>query len=75
METLTIHPKNKEQLTALIAMAKALKVDFETNKSTRVDCKLNHRPNAITAKTIADARKGKGIGKPITDIKAFLKSV
>jgi len=56
-------------------MAKALKVDFETNKSTRVDCMLDHTPNALTAKTIGDARKGKGIGKPITDIKAFLKSV
>ena len=28
-----MHPKNKEQLTALKAFAKALKVDFETEKS------------------------------------------
>lgn len=28
-----MHPKNKEQLSALKAFAKALKVDFETSKS------------------------------------------
>jgi len=33
METLIVHPKNSEQLTALKAFAKALKVDFETSKS------------------------------------------
>ena len=32
METVTMHPENKEQLTALKAFAKALKVKFETNK-------------------------------------------
>lgn len=33
METVIMHPENKEQLTALKAFAKALKVKFETNKS------------------------------------------
>jgi len=33
METMIMHPKNKEQLSALKAFAKALKVDFETEKS------------------------------------------
>ena len=33
METVIMHPKNKEQLSALKAFAKALKVDFETEKS------------------------------------------
>ncbi|BAU53316.1 DUF2683 family protein [Mucilaginibacter gotjawali] len=33
METVIMHPKNKEQLSALKAVAKALKVDFETEKS------------------------------------------
>jgi len=33
MEAVVIHPKNKEQLAALKAFAKALKMDFET-KST-----------------------------------------
>jgi hypothetical protein len=34
METLIVQPKNKEQLTALKAIMKALKVDFKTEKST-----------------------------------------
>jgi hypothetical protein len=33
METVIMHPKSKEQLSALKAVAKALKVDFETEKS------------------------------------------
>ena len=31
METVIMHPKNQEQLTALKAFAKALKVSFETS--------------------------------------------
>jgi len=31
METVIMHPKNNEQLSALKAFAKALKVDFETS--------------------------------------------
>lgn len=33
MESVTIYPQNKEQLSALKAFAKALKVDFKTEKS------------------------------------------
>lgn len=33
METLIVHPKNKEQLAALKAFIKALKIDFTTEKS------------------------------------------
>lgn len=33
METLILRPKTKEQLPALKAIARALKVDFETEKS------------------------------------------
>ena len=33
METLIAHPKNKEQLTALKAFVKALKIDFTMEKS------------------------------------------
>ena len=33
METLIIHPKNKEQLSALKAFVKALKIEFTTEKS------------------------------------------
>jgi hypothetical protein len=33
METVIMHPESKEQLTALKAFAKALKVKFETEQS------------------------------------------
>jgi antitoxin component of RelBE/YafQ-DinJ toxin-antitoxin module len=33
METLTIHPKNKEQLEAIKSVLKALKIPFERKKS------------------------------------------
>lgn len=32
MEAIVIHPKSKEQLDAIKAFAKALKLDFETKK-------------------------------------------
>jgi len=35
METLIVQPKSKEQLTALKAIMKALKVDLKTEKSTK----------------------------------------
>ena len=65
-----MHPKNKEQLSALKAVAKALKVDFESDKSR---CQLDHTPNAETIKAIEDVRKGKTI--KITDIDAFFESI
>ena len=34
METLIMHPKNKEQVTALKAIAKAFKIDFTAEQST-----------------------------------------
>ena len=33
METLIVHPKKEEEATALKAVMKALKIDFETEKS------------------------------------------
>ncbi len=33
MQTVTLHPENQEQLSALKAVAKALKVKFEVGKS------------------------------------------
>lgn len=72
METVIMHPKNKEQLTVLKAFAKAVKVDFEIDNA---DCKLVHIPNTETIKAIEDARKGINMGKSIKDIKSFLKSL
>jgi hypothetical protein len=36
METLIMHPQNKEQLVALKAFAKALKVPFDKNKEVEL---------------------------------------
>jgi len=36
METLIMHPQNKEQLAALKAFAKALKVPFEKNEKAEL---------------------------------------
>lgn len=33
METIIVYPKNKEQLTAFKAIAKAMQIDFKVNKS------------------------------------------
>jgi len=63
METLIAHPKNKEQLNALKAVMKALKVDFETEKSPY---------NPIFVKEILKAREdiknGKGVKIAIEDL-------
>jgi len=37
METVIVHPKNKEQLSALKAFVKALKMDFETTADSPYD--------------------------------------
>ncbi|SFT26039.1 DUF2683 family protein [Mucilaginibacter polytrichastri] len=63
METMIMHPKNKEQLTALKAIAKALKIDFETKKSP-------YDPEFV--KDILQAREdiknGKGVKTAIEDL-------
>ena len=56
METLTIYPKNKEQLTAVKAVLKALKIDFKLVKDI-------YNPE-FTEKIIQgreDIKQGKGI--------------
>lgn len=37
METIIMHPKNKEQLTALKAIAKVLNVQFDTKEANSYD--------------------------------------
>lgn len=61
METILIHPKNKEQLAAVKAFAKALKMDFET--------KVTESPyNPEFVKRIQDANKSAEKGN-VTRIK------
>jgi len=63
METLIAHPKNKEQATALKAVMKALKIDFETEESPY---------NATFVKDILQAREdiknGKGVKISVEDL-------
>lgn len=63
METLIAHPKNKEQATALKAFMKALKIDFETEKSS-------YNPEFV--KDILQAREdiknGKGVKIEVEDL-------
>lgn len=63
METMIMHPKNKEQLIALKAVAKALKVDFEVGKSP-------YNPEFVKKilEGRADVKNGKGVKIPIEDL-------
>lgn len=63
METLIVQPKTKEQLTALKAFIKALKIDFKSEKNF-------YDPEFI--KKILEGseaiKNGKGIKKSIEDL-------
>lgn len=63
METLIIHPKNKEQLAAIKAFVKALKIDFTTEKSP-------YNPNFVKEILQAkeDIKNGKGVKIAIEDL-------
>ena len=63
METLIAHPKNKEQLAALKAVMKALKVDFETEKSP-----YNPEFVAKIKRSEAQMKAGKGVKIAIEDL-------
>jgi hypothetical protein len=54
METVIMHPKNKEQFEALIAVAKALKVAFETDK------KSSYNPEFVAKVLAGEKSKNEG---------------
>ncbi|MVN22761.1 DUF2683 family protein [Mucilaginibacter arboris] len=63
METLIFRPKTKEQLSALKAIARALKVEFETEKSP-------YDP-AFVKKILhgrEDVKNGKGVKVAVEDL-------
>lgn len=68
METLILHPKNKEQLSVFKAFAKALKVDFETEKSP-------YKPAFIAKikQSQQDLKDGKGTVITLDKLKALCK--
>lgn len=64
MEAVVIHPKNKEQLAALKAFAKALKMDFETKAS-----KNQYNPEFVKQILDSDKSAKKGNVTRIKDAK------
>ncbi len=56
METLIVQPKTKEQLTALKAFIKALKIDFKSEKSP---CNPDFVEKILQGRE--DIKNGKGI--------------
>ena len=67
METLTIEIPEKE-VKVFREILKKFKVKIIKTEETRT-------PNALTVKTIEDAHNGKGIDKPIKDVRAFINSL
>ena len=63
METLIVHPKNKQQLTALKAFVKAMKIDFETEKSP-----YNPEFVAKIKRSEAQMKAGKGVKIAVEDL-------
>ena len=63
METLIAHPKSKEQLEALKAVMKVLKIDFETEKSS-------YNPEFVKEilKAREDIKNGKGVKIAVEDL-------
>ncbi|MEX8548405.1 MAG: DUF2683 family protein [Mucilaginibacter sp.] len=68
METLILHPKNKEQLSVFKALAKALKVDFETEKSP-----YDPKFVAKIKQSQQDMKDGKGTVITIDELKELCK--
>lgn len=63
METLIVRPKNKEQLAAIKAFVKALKIDFTSEKSP-----YNPEFVAKILKAKSDVKNGKGVKISIEDL-------
>jgi hypothetical protein len=63
METVIAHPSNKEQLNALKAIMKALKVDFKVEKSP-------YDPEFVAKieKSRQEIKEGKGVRIKVEDL-------
>jgi hypothetical protein len=71
MEALTFLPKNKEQLTALKAIAKAMKIDFKTVELTDREKAIDLYGLPIVEKLEQgreDFKNGKGVKIKIEDL-------
>jgi len=65
MDTILIRPKNKTQLEAIKAFAKALKMDFETN-----DSESSYDPEFVKKilEGREDVKNGKGVKIAVEDL-------
>ena len=63
METLIVHPKNKEQLSALKAFVKALKIEFTTEKSP-------YKPDFVAKikRSQEQMKEGRGVKIAVEDL-------
>lgn len=68
METLIINiPEKKSALVKQLLKELGVTIDSASKKSKT--------PNTLTKQTIEDARNGKGLSDPITDVASFVKSI
>ena len=69
METLIVLPKDKEQLVALKAIMKALKVDFKTEKKMDETDRILANPAMVKRldESIQQIKDGKGIKISLDD--------
>ena len=67
METLTIEIPDKE-VKIFKEILKKFNVKIVKTEGANI-------PNALTAKTIKDARNGKGVGEPIKNVRSFIDSL
>jgi len=70
METLIVQPKDKEQLAALKAIMKALKVDFKTEKRMDETERILANPAMVKRldESIQQIKDGKGIKVSLDEI-------
>lgn len=71
METIVLHPKNQEQLEAIKAVAKALKMKFETTVSNPSP----YNPDFVNKikKGDKDLKEGKGRSMSIEELDSLWK--
>ena len=67
METLTIEIPDKE--------TKIVKEILKKFNVKIIKAEGGQTPNALTIKTIKDAHKGKGVDKPIKNVRSFIDSI
>ena len=66
-------------MTTLTIQIEDAEKDFLKKVLRKMNVKIldetDHTPNKITQKTIDDAKLGKGLSVPITNVREFLKSI